>query len=453
MKIPITPPKLDELIEKYSDYFSDYFMDIATQTFADQLEGRRKRGYRHWDKIRHLTPPDDLNHEQWWLRIKLARVQQYRNLPISDKNGKAFVYSIPDDVMERLHHIDSRASGRIALSENIATKENRDRFIFNSLVEEAITSSQLEGASTTRQVAADMIRHSRRPGNKSEQMILNNYIGMQQVRELCHEPLSETILMQLHQVLTEDTLDDPAAAGRLQKPEEERVHVIDNASQKILHQPPPAEQLPDRIKQIIQFANDSTPASGFMHPLIRAIVLHFWIGYDHPFVDGNGRTARALFYWSVLRDQYWMFEFISISRILKKAPAQYSKAYLHTETDDNDLTYFIIHQLDVIEKALNDLDEYLERKTEQVKRVEKLLHHTKLNNRQIALLSHAIRHPGHEYYVKSHQTSHRVAYATARSDLLELVSCNLLKKKRIGKKTLAFIAPDNVEEKIKSLEL
>lgn len=447
MKIPVTPPDLNTLMEKYNDEL----VKIAVESMTDNDEGNKLQGYLHWDKLRHLKPPDKMDHELWWLRIKVKRIPQYRKLQLTNKHGAPFVYTIPDEVMERLHHIDSRASGRIALSENVATQENRDRFIFNSLVEEAITSSQLEGASTTRQIAADMIRTSRRPKNKSEQMILNNYLGMKHVREICKQPLSEKTLMKLHKVLTEDTLEDSSATGRLQQPEEERVHVVDNASQRILHEPPPAEMLPDRIAQMIEFANEKIATSGFMHPLIRAIILHFWMGYDHPFLDGNGRAARALFYWSVLRDKYWMFEFISISRILKMAPAQYSRSYLYTETDDNDLTYFIIHQLDVIEKALNDLDEYLRRKTEQVQRIEKILHRTDLNNREIALLSHAIRHPGHEYIVKSHQTSHRIAYGTARSDLLELAELGLLYPKRIGQKTRVFIAPEDLESIIKSL--
>lgn len=55
------------------------------------------------------------------------------------------------------------------------------------------------------------------------------------------------------------------------------------------------------------FPNGHLPDT-FIHPAIRAIILHFWLGYDHPFVDGNGRTARALFYWAMLRQNYSLFE-------------------------------------------------------------------------------------------------------------------------------------------------
>jgi Fic family protein len=94
-----------------------------------------------------------------------------------------------------------------------------------------------------------------------------------------------------------------------------------------------------------------------VHPVVRAILIHFMLGYDHPFYDGNGRTARALFYWSLARSGYWLMEYVSISRLLRQAPAQYARAYRHTETDDNDTTYFIVHQLEVIQQAIAALHE------------------------------------------------------------------------------------------------
>ena len=101
-----------------------------------------------------------------------------------------------------------------------------------------------------------------------------------------------------------------------------------------------ASNCTERMGLMCDFANSKTP-EGFVHPVLRSIILHFWLAYDHPFVDGNGRVARALFYWSMLRHGYWLFEFVSISQIILKAPVKYGRAFLYTETDDNDLTYFI----------------------------------------------------------------------------------------------------------------
>jgi len=430
------------LIEKYATELPSILSTVRSVSVREP--------YAHWDKLRHLDPPPPLSHEQWWLAIKMERMIQFRRLPLRDPGGRPFVYTLPDPVLSMLHRIDNRSSGRVELPNAVTTKENRDRFVFNSLVEEAITSSQLEGASTTRQAAADMIRQHRPPHDTDERMIFNNFRAMESLRELRGKPLDLEALLGLHLTLTDSTLEDFAGAGRLQAVGEKRVEVVDNLSHRVLHTPPPAELLLQRLEALIGFANQNGDAEPFVHPVLRAIVLHFWLAYEHPFVDGNGRTARALFYWSMLRQGYWLFEFISISRILKQSPARYGRAFLETETDDNDLTYFILFHLRVILRALEDLDTYLQRKTEQVRSVESLLQQSDLNHRQIALLSHALRHPGHEYTIKAHQTSHRVAYASARSDLLLLTERGLLQQRRIGLKTLVFIAPEDLEQRIQS---
>jgi len=448
MKAPLKPKPLSKLMGEHSKKLPEIFGVGVSAT----VKGK----YVHWDKLRHLVPPPNLDYEEWWLGIKLARSQLLRATPLTDASGTPFRYAMPDCVLEMLHQIDSKARGNIELPEQVTNRESRDRYIVRSLMEEAITSSQLEGASTTRQVAADMIRTGRKPKDNSEQMIVNNYKAIQSIRDLRGEALTPKKVLELHKILTMKTLEDPTAAGRLQQAGEKRVYVADNATQAILHSPPPAEQLPERLEKMCLFANGTINGEGeqgFIHPIIRAIVLHFWLAYDHPFLDGNGRTARALFYWSMLSQGYWLFEYVSISRILKNAPAKYGKSYLLTETDDNDMTYFIIYQLEVMLRAIADLDTYLQRKIQQVQAIEtQLKHASRFNPRQLALLSHATRHPGAEYTIASHQTSHDVAYATARSDLLGLVDNKLLQVHRIGKKKQIFVAPENIQEKLRLLD-
>jgi Fic family protein len=444
MKIPLSPPSLDDLLKGNQDQLLKIFTHRATPA----PDG----SYRHWDKLRHLTPPDGLTTEQWWFAVKYARRSIYREVPLRDKTGVPFVYGMPDPLLAALHQIDSRASGRISLPEAVTNDESRDRFLVSSLIEEAITSSQLEGASTTRQAAVQMLRENRRPKDKSEQMIVNNFAAMRKIVSLRAEPLSIDLILHLHSMLTTDTLDDPSAAGRFQRPGEERVRVVDHTKAAVLHEPPPAEELPKRVQALVNFANSTERDGGFVHPIVRAIILHFWLAYDHPFLDGNGRVARALFYWAAARYGYWLLEYTSISRIIKQAPARYARAFLYTETDDNDLTYFIVDQVAVIERAIASLEEHLSRKSEQVRRITEILHdQSSLSHRQIALLSHAVRHPGHKYTIRSHRTSHRVAYDTARADLLSLAKAGLLEIRQLDKKTLIFVAPQDIESRLRAL--
>ncbi len=404
--------------------------------------------YLHWDQLRHREPPEGLTHEAWWYSLKLGRIRGARNLPLGDNEGRPFSYTLPNQALAQLHAIDSQARGQIGVDEQVTGPETRDRYIVSSLMEEAITSSQLEGASTTRKVAVEMLRTGRKPRDKSERMIFNNYAAMQYIRTLKGADLTPETVLELHRIVTLETLDDPAAAGRLQQPGEKRVQIWDDRDGTLLHTPPPAAQLPERLEALCKFANRQFDEEDFIPPVIHAIVLHFWLAYDHPFEDGNGRTARALFYWSMLRHGYWLVEYVSISRLLRRAPAAYSRAFLYTETDDNDLTYFILHQLGIIRQAIEDLEHWLEHKISELRTLERRLRtDTELNHRQRALLAHALRHRDAVYTIESHRRSHNVAYATARSDLLSLAEQGLLEQYKAGR-AMRFRPVVDLEERL-----
>lgn len=401
--------------------------------------------YEHWDKVRHLNPPDGLTSEEWWLGIRLARRQLQKPVPLLDQKGHPFVFATPDPILRALHEIDQLASGRIQMTEEVTNPSTRDRYVVSSLIEEAITSSQLEGASTTVEVAKNMLRTGRRPTDRSEQMIVNNFLAMHFVRQRVQDPLSPDFLHELHRILTDDTLDDPGKAGCFRE-DADQIQIEDETG-TVLHVPPKAAELPERLERLCAFANDR-PADSFLHPVVRAVILHFQLGFEHPFVDGNGRTARALFYWSMLSQGYWLAEYLSISSILKHAPSQYARSFLHTETDGNDLTYFLDYQLSVVRRSIDDLETYLARKIQEVARVESLLKRsTEINHRQLAVLGHALRHPGARYTIKSHQRSHGVAYDTARTDLLDLAERSLLQQRTRGN-TYEFVAPPDLQDRL-----
>lgn len=399
--------------------------------------------YPHWDKLRYLPPPADLDHDQWWLKIKVARDDEMRQLTLTDSEGNPFGCTLPDLVLRHLHHIDQRCSGEVAMDEVVTSEhEAGRRFLVNSLMEEAIRSSQLEGATTSRVVAKEMLRSGRAPRDRSERMILNHYRALDFMREEMGETLTPQSILELHRIVTEGTLDDPTAAGRLQRPGEPRVAVFDRDEGDPIHIPPPAEQLPERMELLCRFANEGD-GEPFVHPVLRAILLHFWLAYDHPFEDGNGRTARILFFWAMQSRGYWLAEYLPISRLIRNAPAKYARAFMETESDGGDTTYFLIHQLELIERAIADLHVYLKRKVAEVRDVEELLHgNVDLNGRQLALLTDAARRPGAVYSFDSHATSHRVSHETARSDLRALVARDLLVPRRKGRRHLFEPAPD-----------
>jgi len=283
MRKPPNPPPLGELWES-----SDRLEAIIGAAIGPTHKGR----YLHWDKLRFLHPPGSLTREEWWLGLKFARMQMLRALPLVDREGGPFRFAMPDAAQEAAYQITRDASGAIGMGEQATNPQTRDRYIVSSLMDEAITSSQLEGAATTRRVAKEMIRTGRKPRDRSERMILNNYATIPPIRQRPDHKLTPEFVLDLHRLLTVDALDDPQATGRLRRTGE-KVEVA-TPYNEVLHTPPHARELKKRLRLMCDFANGRIPEY-FIHPVVRAILLHFWLAYDHPFVDGNGRSMGGRF--------------------------------------------------------------------------------------------------------------------------------------------------------------
>lgn len=442
MKLPVTPPPWRQLFEDHAGELGR----ILSLHLGPEVKGR----YEHWDHLRHLTPPDGLTAEQWWLGIKLARSALQRRLPLLDKLGNPLTVVLGDSIQRKLFLAARDAAGALRGQDGVQPDSMRERYLMRSLMEEAMTSSQLEGAATTTQVAKDMLRSGRQPRDYGERMIYNNYVAMRELQEWRRRPLTPEAIFEMHRMLTDGTLEDAECAGRLRRKGEDIV--VEDETGKVLHVPPSAQKLPARMQALCDFANQADDDEHFIHPVVRAIIIHFQIGYDHPFVDGNGRTARTLFYWSMLRSGFWMAEYLSISSILRQAPAHYMRAYLHTETDATDTTYFVSHQLDVLLEAIDGVHGYIARKQREQANAAALLKPGSklarlLNHRQRALLLNALKHPEKLFTIEVHRRTHDTSYQTARADLLWLVEAGLMNQHRQGK-AFVFTARPDLDKKL-----
>ncbi len=457
MKVPEQPPVLTaHLQDLMKEENTDAILDLSIKIASSEIKSFDGKGrYLHWEKHKHLEPPEGYTQNLHWFATKSARQKMYEPLPFRSVNGEHFQYCLPSPVFQDIVWVSEQAKGVVAADPKIKDPKTKNTYLISSLIDEAISSSQLEGASTTRPVAKEMIRTSRKPKGKSEQMIFNNYQAMLFIKEHVEDDISPSLIFELHEILTEDTFDDGSEhmTGCFRTVEND-IAVVDDLTGKTLHYPPPVASLPERLLSVCDFANEKS-GDKRMLPIIRAIVVHFMIGYDHPFFDGNGRTARALFYWVMAKSGFWLMEYVAISAAIKESLPSYLKAYLYTETDENDVTYFIIHQLDVIRKAIDGLHQHLLQKTKDLQETEAALTGSPLagtlNHRQLAVLKNAIKNPGAQYTIKSHQSSHAVAYQTARTDLLVLSGqYGLLMKIKEGK-TDIFVSPIDIAERIKNL--
>ena len=246
-------------------------------------------------------------------------------------------------------------------------------------MEEAIYSSQMEGAATTRKVAKDMLRKKMTPRDKSQQMIVNNYQTINHIAEHKTDSLTPELLLHVHQLMTSNTLDSPDDSGRFRKNDD--IVVENGITHETVHIPPTYTEIPSFVKSLCDFFNE-THSKVFIHPIIRGIIIHFMIAYVHPFADGNGRTARAMFYWYMLRQGYWLTEYMSISRVIAKSKKAYEKSFLYAEADMLDIGYFVNYNLGVLEKSFKQLQEYIKRKQLDKNSANKFFKLGNINERQ-----------------------------------------------------------------------
>ncbi len=388
----------------------------------------------HWDLLRRIAPKT-INAEVAWRMIKFGRGQRYRQLDLIGAPGVPLCYTIPDYVQQELMYIDQQLAGNLVSDdESPLSPHQKERFILSALREEAIASSMLEGAVTTWRAAKTMLQSGRKPRTRGERMVLNNYRAIQFVRENRRINLSPAILLELQTILTEGTLDQDDQVGRF-RTEDDDVQVVDDRDGSVMHTPPPASELEERMDRLCRFANEERPGGTFVHPVIQACILHFQLGFDHPFCDGNGRTARTLFYWLMLRRGYWLFQYLPISRLIYRGPSKYVRAFLLCETDGFDVTYFLVYKAKIIQRARRNLKEYIHQKLHEVSQARKLCSSDKrLNHRQREIILKAARNPELVFTIADHKNGTSIAYGTARRDLFDLAAWGYLVQEQAGKK-------------------
>ncbi|MDM1522084.1 Fic family protein [Empedobacter sp. 225-1] len=172
----------------------------------------------------------------------------------------------------------------------------------------------------------------------------------------------------------------------------------------------------------------------------------------HPFIDGNGRTARALFYWYMLKNGYWLTEYLSISKVIKETKVQYEKAYLYTEIDGNDLGYFITYHLKKMIKAYDDLKAYINKKQNEVIQAAKFIKLDGVNDRMAQIIKIINDDPDRVFNSKEVENRFKISNFTARQDLKALVSLGFMQEIHVNKKKINYIKSEQFDKLVKAIK-
>lgn len=427
--------KKPDLSKINDDAVSKALTGINKSEIFDFFKRTTEHEYYYWDELRFKEPsPKDISKEALWVITKMFRESQMVNSIIKDKNGANFTWMKLDYFEGFFHELDMNTGGEIFVEKSGVSKANKQKLITRGIMDEAIASSQLEGAATSRQAAKKMLREGRKPTNKSEQMIVNSYVSMKAIEEKYKDKkMSVNLLIELHALVTRDTLDAQNEKPRL-RTEGESVYVSGESNGIIYHEAPSIKFVHKELERLVQFANDELDNEVFIHPIIKAIMIHFWMGYLHPFTDGNGRLARLLFYWYLIKHDYWAFVYLPISKVIKKSPMQYIMAYVYSEQDENDITYFLDYNIRKIKLAVREFKEYLDKQAENNKKMKKQCDEKYgLNIRQVQLLQYLHGDTGERTSLIAHMNVNQIAKMTAIKDLKSLVTKGFLEGKKQGR--------------------
>ena len=368
MKRPQKAPQLSQ-IKPAPEIFSD----------ADSRDLAREYNekYLHWDKLQYYDC-GQYGRESLWYMMRIMRLNTCKRV---DVGTLSITYNILDRFQKPLHQIDMALSTGI-LPINGLDDKRKIMISISSMMEESIASSQIEGAATTTKEAKRMLRDNADPKNKSEMMILNNYRAMEFIRSNLERELSPEFIMELHGIATRDTLKESEYEGKFR--EDNSIAVRDVLTGETYHEPVSHELIRPMIDSLCAFVNDET---NYIHPIVKGILIHFILAYIHPFMDGNGRISRSLFYWYTMKEGYSVMEYLSISKAIKEHKGGYEEAYQLSETDDNDVTYFLDYNIKMIMQSIEMFTGYLRKKIDERRYVMELMDAGDITQRQADIMA------------------------------------------------------------------
>lgn len=385
--------------------------------------------YLYWSKSKYKAPKG-IPPELLWAAVKIKRsAGRTIRTPIADFK---FLFT---SKMEKLCFEICEAIGDQYHKGSLINSAKDFEFLMQTeLSDEAISSSIMEGAVTTRRAALDIIKRKEPPRDISERMVWNNYRAMHFILANCDKEMDEALLLELHRIVTECTLENPDYEIRFRKDED--VRVVDTSMSEVVHTPPSFGMIASTIDWLCKFINGQS--SDFINPVIRGIVAHYTLSYLHPFVDGNGRTARALFYFCMAKAGYTFVKYISISSKISVSKSRYEASFRECESDNLDIGYFILYNLEAASCAIEWVRGKIEMSKEQARRQSAMLN-SSLSPKQSEIMGKMTS--GEWLYADAASVCCQlsVSHPTAMKLLRELVNLGLLTRAGQGHRKQTFV--------------
>lgn len=353
--------------------------------------------YKDYTRLKHIYSGD--------VEALESEIQQRKEnsvvLPLVAKNGEALRYVKTPEIDSLLGEIKN-------VYEQVQVNP------VNFVAEESLATCTIEGAMSTLPETVKLVQ-GKEPINKSEKMISNNIKAISTVLESGFE-FTEDNILKLWKVISDDAVDNVSIQGEVYR--NGKVVVADGLG-NVYFEAPDHERVPGMMRELVDFCNSDNLG---LDDYVKAIIIHYYFVYIHPFCDGNGRTARLLLQNWLIKSGLDKFKGISISSGVLKNKSMYYKSLQQSENAYNDITFSIIFYLETILDVLYEGCKgfgYGER-------------HFEMSDSQRKAVTYLKKHKGSSITIDKYAEVYKVGTKVAGKELAELVDNKILDT-RFGK--------------------
>ena len=195
--------------------------------------------------------------------------------------------------------------------------------------------------------------------------------------------VTEALIREIHKRLVQGVRGNAAAPGEYRKVQN---YVVNARTGETIYTPPPAHDVPPMMVDLVAWLN----AEEGIHPVVVAGTSQFQLVHIHPFVDGNGRTARLLSTLCLYRAGYDFKRLFTISEYYDRDRASYYRAIQSVRERAMDLTAWLEYFTEGLATQMREVQE----RGERVIRVDVLARKDRLSDRQRIALSRALESGG-----------------------------------------------------------
>lgn len=290
-----------------------------------------------------------------------------------------------------------------------------------ALILESHHSTHIEGTALSFEQAKSILEGKKVKGvNRDDEKELLNYKkAMDFLSKYLgkDDPVTEGIVREIHKIIVEGVRGGQADPGNYRKIQN---YVVSSYTREVIYTPPAPLDIPHLMKEFVDWLNKAEDVS----PILIAGIAQFQFVHIHPFIDGNGRTARLLSTLILYKTGYDFKRLFTISEYYDKDRPSYYQAIQSVRKNNMDMTIWLEYFVDGLWSQMQEIQqkgEQLIKQDVELQKIKKI----GLGPRQEKAVKHLIIKG--TISVNEYQSVVSCIRRTAQRDLEELLAKGIIK--------------------------